>query len=209
MPSPIRVMSVDDHRLVRDGISLIVAREPDMVVVASASTAEEAIALYDVHRPDVTLMDLQLGAMSGVEAILAIRQLNPQAGVIVVTMFHGDDDVYRAMQAGASAYLVKDTLSDELVRVIREVHTGSHLLDSGLTERLKTRPAIKLTTRETQVLELIAEGLRNRHIATRLAISEETVRMHVKNVLMKLEADHRTAAVAIAMRRGLIRPPQR
>ena len=175
MPSPIRVMSVDDHRLVRDGISLIVAREPDMVVVASASTAEEAIALYGVHRPDVTLMDLQLGAMSGVEAILAIRQLNPQAGVIVVTMFHGDDDVYRAMQAGASAYLVKDTLSDELVRVIREVHTGSHLLDSGLTERLKTRPAIKLTTRETQVLELIAEGLRNRHIATRLAISVPTM----------------------------------
>lgn len=176
-----------------------------MEVVASATSGEEAVALFGEHRPDITLMDLQLGPMSGVEAIRAIRRLQPEARIVVLTMYQGDEDIYRALQAGAVAYLLKDTLSDDLIRVIREVHAGaapsSAAVEAGLAARA-ARPT--LTPREIQVLELIAEGMRNREIAQVLRVSEETVDVHVKNIRTKLDVDDRTAAVNVAIRRGII-----
>jgi two-component system NarL family response regulator len=204
-PESIRVLCVDDHGLVREGISLIIGREPDMSVVASATTGEEAVALFKQHTPDVTLMDLQLGSMSGLEAIKAIRAHDQRARVVVLTMYHGDEDIYRALKAGAVTYLLKDTLSDDLVRVIRDVHRGNYPISANLAARLAeraTRPA--LTERERQVIELIAQGMRNKEIAAALGISEETVYVHVKNILAKLEVNDRTGAISVALRRGII-----
>ena len=203
---PIRVLCVDDHRLVREGIALIIAREPDMEVVGAASTGEEAIDLFRRTRPDITLMDLQLGTMSGVDAIRAIRREAPDARIIVLTMYHGNEDIYRAMQAGATTYLVKDMLSDDLIDVVREVYAGGRPMSADVEEKLQERarqPA--LTAREIQVLELVAQGLRNKEIAARLEISDETVGVHMKNVLSKLNATDRTGAVNVAVRRGIIR----
>jgi len=202
----IRVLCVDDHRIVRDGIALIIDREPDMKVVARAATGEEAIALFQKHRPDITLMDLQLAAMSGVEAIRAIRAQDPAARVVVLTMSRGDEDVYRALEAGAATYLMKDTAFEDLVRVVREVHAGeqpefSQDVKDRLVERAG-RPT--LTPREIQVLELVRRGLRNREIAASLAISEETVQSHVKSILAKLDVQDRTAAIDVALRRGIL-----
>jgi DNA-binding NarL/FixJ family response regulator len=203
---PIRVLCVDDHRLVREGIALIINREPDMEVVGAASTGEEAVELFRRVRPDVTLMDLQLGAMSGVDAIRAIRGEAPDARIIVLTMYHGNEDIYRAMQAGATTYLVKNMLSDDLIRIVRDVYAGERPMSADVEEKLQERarqPA--LTARELQVLELVAQGLRNKEIARRLDISDETVGVHVKNVLSKLDAADRTGAVNVAVRRGIIR----
>lgn len=201
----IRVLCVDDHRLVRDGLALIVNREADMQVVATAAAVGEAIEAWTQHRPDVTLMDLQLGAESGVSAIRAIHQRDPSARIIVVTMYHGHEDVYRAMQAGATTYLVKNTLSDDLVRVVREVYAGRRPISPDVEARLRERreqPA--LTSREVQVLEMVARGSRNKQIAEGLDISEETVRAHMRNVFAKLNATDRTAAVHAAIQRGII-----
>jgi DNA-binding NarL/FixJ family response regulator len=197
---------VDDHRLVREGIALIINREPDMHVVGAASTGEEAVEIFQRTQPDITLMDLQLGEMSGVEAIRAIRAESPEARIIVLTMYHGNEDIYRAMQAGATTYLVKNMLSDDLIRVVREVYAGERPMSADVEEKLQERarqPA--LTARELQVLELVAQGLRNKEIALRLEISDETVGVHVKNLLGKLNATDRTAAVSVAVRRGIIR----
>lgn len=177
-----------------------------MEVVGAAATGEESVDLFRQTRPDVTLMDLQLGAMSGVEAIRAIRREDPQARIVVLTMYQGDEDIHRALEAGAATYLLKDTLSDDLIRVIREVHAGrnprvSAELEARLAERA-ARPA--LTPREVQVLELISQGLRNREIATSLQISEETIQVHVRNILAKLDAKDRTAAVNVGLKRGII-----
>jgi two-component system NarL family response regulator len=201
----ITVLCTEDHRVVREGIALIINLQPDMEVVGSASSGEEAIALFLRHRPDVTLMDLQLGTMGGVDAIKAIRKLQPDARVVVLTMYQGDEDIYRALDAGASAYLLKDTLSDDLIRVIRDVHEGRQPVTPHVKARLDARagrPA--LTPRETQVLELIAEGLRNRQIASVLGLSAETVEVHVKNIRAKLDVKDRTAAVNVAIKRGII-----
>ena len=202
----IRVMCVDDHRIVREGIALIIGREPDMVVVGAAATGEEAIALFKERRPDITLMDLQLGSMSGAEAIRAIRREDPRARVVVLTMSSGDEDVYRALDAGAATYLLKDTALEDLVRVVREVHAGGHpeispAMRTQLAERAG-RPA--LTPREVQVLELVRKGMRNREVAASFGISEETVQTHVKNILAKLDVPDRTAAIDVALRRGII-----
>ena len=197
---------MDDHRLVREGIALIINREPDMHVVGAASTGEEAVEIFQRTQPDITLMDLQLGEMSGVEAIRAIRAESPGARIIVLTMYHGNEDIYRAMQAGATTYLVKNMLSDDLIRVVREVYAGERPMSADVEEKLQERarqPA--LTARELQVLELVAQGLRNKEIAARLEISDETVGVHVKNLLSKLNATDRTAAVSVAVRRGIIR----
>ena len=205
-PSRIRVLCVDDHRIVREGIALIIERQPDMEVIGLAATGEEAIALFRSARPDVTLMDLQLGAMSGIEAIRAIGQEHSQARIIALTMYKGDEDIHRALEAGAIAYLLKDSVSDDLIRVVREIHSG-HRPDftSEIKDRLAER-AIRptLTRREHEIVELIAVGMRNREIATTLGISEETTQSHVKNILAKLDAKDRTAAVNIALRRGII-----
>jgi len=176
-----------------------------MQVVASAASGEEAVELFQQHRPDVTLMDLQLGAINGVETIRAIRQVDPRARIVVLTMYQGDEDIYRALDAGAMAYLLKDTLSDDLIRVIRDVHAGRQPVDPDVQARLETRASRPtLTPRETQVLELIAEGMRNWEIAEALRLSEETVEVHVKNIRTKLDVKDRTAAVNVALKRGII-----
>jgi len=201
----IRILCVDDHRLVLNGIELMIGRQPDMSVVGSATTGEEAVSLFQQHRPDITLMDLQLPVMTGLEAIRAIRHLSPDARIIVLTMYHGDEDIHRALAAGAATYLLKDMLSDDLMRVIREVHAGQRALLPEIQVRLDeraTRPS--LTPREVQVTELVGRGLRNKEIATELRISEETVQVHVKSILTKLGVNDRTAAVNVAMRRGII-----
>ena len=203
--SKIRILCVDDHRLVLAGIELMIGRQPDMTVVGSATTGEEAVSLFRQHQPDITLMDLQLPVMTGLEAIRAIRHLSPEARIIVLTMYHGDEDIHRALMAGASTYLLKDMLSDDLMRVIREVHAGQRALLPDVQVRLDeraTRPS--LTPREVQVTELIGRGLRNKEIASELHISEETVQVHVKSILTKLSVNDRTAAVNVAMRRGII-----
>jgi DNA-binding NarL/FixJ family response regulator len=203
--SKIRILCVDDHRLVLAGIELMIGRQPDMAVVGSATTGEEAVSLFRQHKPDITLMDLQLPVMTGLEAIRAIRHLSPDARIIVLTMYHGDEDIHRALMAGASTYLLKDMLSDDLMRVIREVHAGQRALLPDVQVKLDeraTRPS--LTPREVQVTELIGRGLRNKEIASELRISEETVQVHVKSILTKLSVNDRTAAVNVAMRRGII-----
>jgi two-component system NarL family response regulator len=206
MQSPsIRVLCVDDHRIVREGLGLIINRQEDMEVVASAATGEEAVSLFQRHRPDVTLMDLQLGAMSGVEAIRAIRDQAADARIIVLTMYQGDEDIFRALEAGAATYLLKDTLSDDLIRVVREVHAGRHSLRPELEARLAERAAgPTLTPRELEVMELISAGLRNKEIAASLGISEETAQVHVKHILAKLKVKDRSAAITVALRRGII-----
>jgi len=203
---PIRVLCVDDHRLMREGVSKIVDVQPDMKVVAEASNGDNAVTQFAASRPDVTLMDLQLPITNGAEAIRRIRQLDGAAKIIVLTMYHGDEDIHRAFEAGAMGYVLKDSISDELIHVIREVHAGRLVvapeIQQALDER-KRHPALSL--RELQVLELMAEGMRNKEIAAALSISGDTAGMHVKNLYTKLDVHDRTAAVAKAIRRGIIR----
>jgi two-component system NarL family response regulator len=201
----IRILCVDDHQIVREGIELIINRQPDMEVVASATSGEEAIELFRRHRPDVTLMDIQLGRMNGVEAIRQIRRHAPAARIIVLTIYQGDEDIFRALQAGAATYLLKDTLSDDLIRVVREVYAGKRALGADVEARLAERAANPtLTPREIQVMELVARGMRNKEIAAALGISEETAQVHVKNILAKLKVKDRSAAINVALRRGII-----
>ena len=202
----IRVFCVDDHALVRDGIALIVDSQPDMQVVASAATGVEAVARFKTHRPDVTLMDLQLPTMSGIEAIRAIRAETADARIIVLTMYHGDEDIYQALEAGAATYLLKDTLSRDLIRIIREVHAGGRPIPTEIANSLARRPSqASVTPREREVLKAMAEGMRNKEIAAVLGITEETVHAHVKNIFFKLKVRDRTAALTAAIRRGIIR----
>jgi len=201
----IRVLCVDDHRLMREGIVHIVGLQPDIKVVAEASNGEEAVEQFRRHRPDVTLMDLQLPRMNGLQAIRAIRHDEPNARVVVLTMYHGDEDIYRALQAGAAGYLLKDTVPEDLVRVIREVHEGKRAIPPDVEAALAlraTQPA--LTCRELQVLELLATGKRNKEIAADLGISSDTARAHIKSIFIKFNVHDRTAALAEALRRGMI-----
>ena len=201
----IRVLCVDDHRIVRDGIALILAREPDIAVVASAASAEEAVVEFTRHQPDITLMDLRLGDRSGIDAIKEIRREYPDARIIVLTMYQGDEDIHRALSAGAATYLLKDTLSDDLIRVVREVHAGGRPMPPDVRARLDQRAAQPtLTPREIQVLQLVSQGKRNKEIAAILGLSDDTVPVHVKNIFAKLRVNERTAAVNVALRRGII-----
>jgi len=204
---PIRVLCVDDHRIVREGIALIINQQSDMEVVATASSGEESVQMFRRHRPDVTLMDLQMGAMmNGVEAIRRIRGEDVHAKVVVLTMYIGDEDIHQALSAGAVAYLYKNTISDDLIRLIREVHSGQDpVMRPEIQASLKewaARP--RITPREVEVLELISEGMRDREIARVLGISDKTAYVHVKNILFKLGAKDRTAAVRAAVRRGIL-----
>jgi two-component system NarL family response regulator len=202
---PIRVLCVDDHRLVREGIALIIDREPDMAVVGLASSGADAVALFKQYVPDVTLMDLQLGRMSGLEAIRAIRQYYKAANIVVLTMYDGDEDIYRALEAGAATYLLKDMLSDDLVNVIREVCAGQRPLAAGIRARLDERSTYTaLTPREIEVLDRVKLGMRNKEIAATLHISEKTIQVHIKNVLFKLRVNDRAAAVNVALKRGIL-----
>src|SRR5262245_4058384 len=176
-----------------------------MEVVAQATTGEQAVELFRTHRPDVTLMDLQLPGMSGLEAIRQIRGEFPDARVVVLTMYQGEEDIYRALEAGAASYLLKDTLTDDLIRVVRDVHAGKPTLSDSVNARLASRAAQPvLTPREIAVVQLIAKGMRNKEIAVALGVSEETAKMHVKNILGKLHVNDRSAVVAVALRRGIL-----
>lgn len=205
MPPRIRVMCVDDHRIVREGIALIISREPDMQVVAFAATGDEAVQRFEQHRPDITLMDLRLGKSSGLDAITAIRRRHGDARIVVLTMYQGDEDIHQALKTGATTYLLKDALADDLIRVVREVHAGGHPMEADVQARLDQRATQPtLTPREVQVLKLVAGGHRNKEIATLLGLSDETVPVHLKNIFSKLGVNERTAAVNVALRRGIV-----
>ena len=201
----IRVLCVDDHRVMLDGLALLIGRQPDMEVVASATTGDQAITQYGAVRPDVTLMDLQLPGTNGLEAIRQIRKTDPTARIVVLTMYQGDEDIYRALEAGAATYLLKDALSDELVSVIRQVHGGRQPVTPEVEAQLQSRrQQPTLTPREVQVVQLISEGLRNKEIAVTLGITEQTAKVHVKNILAKLRVNDRAAVISIAARRGIV-----
>ena len=206
MTPRIGVLCVDDHPMITEGIAAAINRQPDMVVVGCAATVADAIHVFRRERPDITLMDLRLRKEDGVDAIRAIRGLVPDAKVIVLTVYQGDEDIFRALDAGAVGYLLKEEVSDELIRVIRDVYTGKATpMRIELEERLARRVAgPNLTGREIEVLEHLSQGLRNKEVAAVLGISEETVRVHVKNILAKLSVNDRTAAVTLAVRRGII-----
>ena len=202
---PITVLCVDDHRIVREGLRMIINSEPDMVVIDTAATGAEAVTRHRQYLPDITLMDLRLPDISGVDAIREIRRLDAAARIIVLTMYTGDEDIHRAIRAGASTYLLKDTLSDDLPRIVREVHAGRQSLPADVAARLQERAAHPtLTAREIEVMKLVATGRRDKEIAVALSISSHTVRVHMKNIFAKLDVSDRTEAMSLAIRRGII-----
>jgi DNA-binding NarL/FixJ family response regulator len=201
----IRIMIVEDHHIVRQGFVALLRMVEDFQVVAEASNGEQAVALYREHMPDITLMDLRLPAMSGVDAIKAIRKEFPAARIIVLTTFDGDEDIYRALQAGARSYLLKGMEGDELTEAIRTVHRGKSSLPAAVAGRLAERLAgPTLTERETDVLKLIVAGNSNKEIGAALFISEATVKTHINNLLSKLGVSDRTQAATTALQRGIV-----
>jgi DNA-binding NarL/FixJ family response regulator len=204
-PSPIRVLSVDDHPLLREGIAALVNAEPDMKLVAEASNGQEAIKQFRLHRPDVTLMDLQMPGFNGIEAIIDIHNEFPNARIIVLTTYTGDVQVLRALRAGARGYILKGHVHRELLETIRAVHAGKKRIPPEIAAELADHAADdELSSREIEVLRLIASGNANKQIADQLSITEETVKSHVSNILSKLGANDRTHAVTIALKRGTI-----
>ena len=201
----LRILVVDDHPLLREGIAAVIANQADMKLVAEASNGHEAIEQFRKYRPDVTLMDLQLPEMSGTDAIIAIRGEFPEARIIVLTTYTGDVQVLRALKAGARAYLLKSLVRKELPDAIRAVHAGQkHILREVASELAEHATDDALSAREIEVLGLIGAGNANKEIAARLSITEETVKGHVKNILSKLGANDRTHAVTIGLKRGII-----
>jgi len=201
----IRILTVDDHPVLRDGIAAVLAVEPDMEVVGEAGNGQEAIALFRQHRPDVTLMDLQMPVMSGTDAIAAIRNEFADARIVVLTTYSGDVQAVRALDAGASGYLLKSMLRKELAETIRAVHAGKKRIPPEIAVGLaEHRADDALTVREIEVLEEVAAGNSNKIVADHLAISEDTVKVHMKSILSKLSANDRTHAVTIALKRGII-----
>ncbi len=205
MSKQIRVFSVDDHPLLREGISALVNNQPDMTLVAEASNGAEAIELFKQHQPDVTLLDLRLPDLSGIDILIAIRTEIPQARIIILTTFEGDVEIHRALQAGARGYLLKNMPPSELLDVIRQVHAGKKRIPPAIASQLAEHMSDEsLTDREVEVLRQVAGGNKNRDIAKKLFISEETVKVHIKHIMEKLGATDRTQAVAIGVRRGII-----
>lgn len=201
----IRVLTADDHAVVRAGIAAMIGNEPDIAVVAEAGDGAEAVALYHQHMPDVVLMDLRMPKLDGVSAITAIRTDHPDAHIVALTTYDGDADIHRALSAGACAYLVKDVLVGELVRAIRGAAAGKRVIPTAVASRLaEFTPRIDLTEREVGVLRLVAKGLRNKEISRVIGRTEGTVKVHLKNILQKLGVSDRTEAVTLALQRGII-----
>jgi DNA-binding NarL/FixJ family response regulator len=201
----IRVLTADDHPVVRTGIAAMIANEPDMTVVAEVGDGAAAVEMYAAHKPDVVLMDLRMPEMDGVAAIRAILAANADARIVALTTYDGDADIYRALDAGACGYLIKDMLGDELIRAVRTVAAGKRMIPPKVASRLaEFTPRVDLTAREVEVLRLVAKGLRNREIARVIGRTEETVKVHLKHVMQKLGVDDRTEAVTLALQRGII-----
>jgi len=202
---PIRILSVDDHPLLREGVAALLAGQPDMLLIGEASNGREAIEQFRKHRPDITLMDLQMPEMNGVDAMIAICGEYPTARIIVLTTYTGDVQVLRALKAGARGYLLKGLLRKELLETIRLVHAGQKRIPPEVAHELAEHATDgALSAREIEVLRLIAGGNANKEIAVQLSITEETVKGHIKNILAKLDANDRTHAVTIGLKRGII-----
>ena len=205
-PSIIRVLCVDDHPLVRKGIASILANESDMLLVAEAGSGREAVKLYRQHRPDVTLMDLRMPDVDGIAAVKEICGEFPDARIIALTSYDGDQEIYRALEAGVRGYLLKEMVHTEVVRAIRVVGSGRRLMPPEVAERLSEYfPKVALTPREEEVLRCVAKGLSNKEIAVRLGAASGTIKMHVQHILSKLGVADRTHAVTVAIQRGIIR----
>jgi len=201
----IRIFSVDDHPLLHEGIATVIRNQPDMTLLAEAFNGRDGIRLFRQHMPDVTLMDLRLPDMSGIDALMAIRSEFPEARIIMLTTFAGDVEIQRSLEAGARAYVLKSMPPRELVEVIRQVHSGKKRIPADIAAHLAEHYSDEaLTQREIEVLKQIADGNRNRDIADKLFITEETVKVHIKHLMEKLGASDRTQAVAIGVRRGII-----
>ena len=202
---PIRILTVDDHAVLRDGIAALVAQEPDMLLVGEAANGAEAVEEFRRLRPDVTLMDLQMPGMSGIDAITAICAEAPKARIIVLTTYEGDAQAVRALKAGASAYLLKSSLRKELLDAIRLVHSGRRYVPAEIAQDIAIHAAQEpLTERETTILKMVAEGKANKVIAWELTLSEDTVKAHLRSIFSKLDVSDRTQAVTLALRRGII-----
>ncbi len=204
----IRILVAEDHVIARVGVAAIVNLQPDMTVIAEATNGQQAVELYRKHQPDITLLDLRMPVLSGVEAAQQIRHEFPKARMIALTTYGGDEDIRRALNAGVQSYLTKDVLHDELIKAIRAVHSGQSYLPASVTAALAAQaPRPDLSAREMQVLELIVRGLANKQIAYTLNIAEHTVKNHVKNILSKLNVQDRTQAATAAIQRGIIHLP--
>jgi len=204
-----RILIADDHFVVRIGLAAVIDSQPDMTVVDQAENGQQAVDLFIRHKPDIVLIDLRMPVLSGLEATRRIRREFPNARIVVLTTFDGDEDIYRALEAGAGAYLLKHTLKDELIAAIRAVHQGKRYIPSGVAMRLAERPPLSdLTERELEVLRLMARGLPNSDIATTLSISVGTVKTHINRILSKMGVRDRTQAVTTAIQRGLVHPSQ-
>jgi len=199
------ILCVDDHPLVRKGIASIISLESDMKMVAEAGSGQEAVAAFRQFHPDVTLMDLRMPAMDGIEATKQIRQIDPEAKIIALTSYDGDQEIYRALEAGVRGYILKESVHTEIVRAIRVVHSGKRLMSPEVAERLSEHfPQVALTAREIEVLQYVAKGYGNKEIGVRLGTAAGTVKMHLQNILSKLGASDRTHAVTLAISRGII-----
>ena len=203
----IRILIAEDHTVVRDGLVAIVKQERDLDVVADTGDGKQAVELWKMHRPDITLMDLRMPELDGVHAIYQIRAADPNARIIVLTTYDGDEDIYRGIRAGAKSYLLKDVRREDLFLCIREVHAGKTYIPPAIAAKLAERmPAEALTPREHEVLQLLAEGKPNKIIASDLSITEVTVKSHVQSLFRKLNVLSRTEALAVASRKGLLHP---